>query len=132
MINRIIVMITMLVFLSGCATMFSKNQYRVPVVSTPPAYVTIVDKRTGIFIMARKTPFMADLSSRYSSWKAAKYIVSAKVDGYIPQKKVLRATMSRWVIGDILIEPMSFICLDMYTGRIWNLDTGVDFKLIKK
>jgi hypothetical protein len=112
--------------------MFSKSNYQVPVVSIPPAHVTIVDKRTGTFIMAGETPFMADLSSKYSSWKAARYIVSARVDGYVPREKFLHATMSKWIIGDILMEPISFICLDLFTGKIWNLDTGVDFRLIKK
>lgn len=131
-ISVILGTVTVLIMLSGCATMFSKSHYQVPVMSTPSAHVTIMDKRTGALVMAGETPFIADLSSRYSSWKAAKYIVLAEVDGYKSQKKFLHATMSNWIIGDILMEPISFICLDMYTGMIWNLDKEIDFKLIKK
>jgi uncharacterized protein YceK len=124
-------MITLL--LTGCATMLSKNTYQVPILSEPSAHVTIVDTHTRNVVMTGETPFIATLSSKRSYCNRAQYVVVAEKKGYTSQEKALEASLSAWIVGDILLDwgIISFFCIDANTGNIWNLNEKVNFYLEK-
>jgi uncharacterized protein YceK len=128
-----IVLVIVILFVSGCASIVSKSNYPVSVISYPEgATITIKDKH-GKQIYKGKTPTTVTLKSGAGFFSGASYTVEFKKKGYEPQTVAIEKQMDGWYISNILFGGLiGLLIVDPATGAMWKLPSKVSATLAEK
>ena len=103
--------LTLLILLSGCATIVSGSKQKVTFTSTPAkAKVFVNDVEIGV------TPFEAKLKR-----SVKKHNVKIVLDGYKPYETVLTRKFNGWYIGNIALGGLIGIVVDISTGAVYRI-----------
>ncbi|MCC5854453.1 MAG: hypothetical protein JJU10_02080 [Idiomarina sp.] len=109
---------------TGCSSIISDSEYRVRISSTPSQAWFQIENRRGETIYTGETPDRVTLRSNSSFFRAAKYTVTFRKDGYQEQRIALNATVDGWYFGNILLGHAGIVgafVIDPATGAMWRL-----------
>ncbi len=134
--NRVIstlLVIIVIFFVSGCASIVSKSNYPVSVISDPEgATITIKDK-FGKQIYKGITPTTVTLKSSTGFFSGASYTVEFKKQGYELQTVAIKKQIDGWYIGNILFGGLiGILIVDPATGAMWKLPSEISATLAEK
>jgi uncharacterized protein YceK len=113
-----------MVTLTGCATIVSKSNYEVEIISQDPnATITVMNGEEQVF--RGVSPAIANLPAKKGYFSRAKYeIIYTK--GEYQKVTDLRAGFDPWYLGNILIGGLiGMLIIDPLTGAMWQLPSKV-------
>jgi hypothetical protein len=121
------------IFLTSCASIVSKSQYPVTIMSNPDqAEITIKEMKTGKEIYKGKTPTTLTLSAG-GFYRMRSYIITFQKSGYEPQNTLLRSTLDGWYCGNLIFGGLlGLLVVDPITGAMWRLPPEISVNLNKK
>lgn len=131
--NRIIVILTISIFASSCASIVSKSAYPVYINTTPSgAHVTITDKK-GKEVYKGQSPATVVLNSGAGYFSKAEYQVKITSDGFAEKIVPIAFKLNGWYFGNLLIGGLvGMLIIDPATGAMWKIvDPVVDETLVK-
>jgi hypothetical protein len=122
--KKLVSLVIVVFFLTGCASIVSKSDWPVRIGSTPEgADVTITDVGEGKKVFTGKTPTTVTLSSKGGFFKGKTYSVQVSKEGYTTQTAEIRSTINGWYIGNLLFGGLiGLLIVDPATGAMWTLD----------
>ena len=119
-----LLLITSVLFLSGCASIVSKTTYPISVNSTPSgAKITVKDKK-GADVFTGNTPANFKLKAGAGFFSKASYSVIFEMDGYEAKTVPVNFSLDGWYVGNVLFGGLiGFLIIDPASGAMWKLDT---------
>jgi uncharacterized protein YceK len=114
--------ITLLLLLSGCASIVSDSQYPVSINSNPPgAQVSVLDE-AGAVVFTGKTPTIVTLKSGTSYFNGADYQIIAKSADGQERRESLSSSVDGWYVGNLGFGGLiGFLIVDPLTGAMYKL-----------
>ena len=116
---------SLLLLSTGCASVFSKSRYPVQITSHPSAANFTITNSKGRTVYSGRTPAAVSLRSSEGFFRAAHYSLKFSKIGYEDQIYSIRSTMDGWYVGNIfwgLLSPLGFLIIDPATGAMFRLD----------
>jgi len=110
------------VFLTGCASIVSKNMYPVTLNSHPDGATILIKDESGSQIYKGKTPTTLSLSSGEAYFHPKKYTITFSKTGYEDQTTVIKAGIDGWYFGNLIFGGLvGLLIVDPLTGNMWKL-----------
>lgn len=108
---------------TGCASIVHGGPRTVTVSTVPSgAKATLAKATTGEVISVNTTPFTVALSPKAGYFKGQSYKLKLELPGYTTSEVELKATLSGWYFGNILLGGViGMLIVDPATGSMWNL-----------
>lgn len=121
---------SLFLFMSGCASIVSKWSYPVEIKSNPSqAEFTIVDG-SGKEIYKGVTPATVNLKGKLGYFRWQQYEITFSKEGYCSSSTRLIADVNGWYWGNFLFGGfIGFIIIDPVTGAMWRLPGSVTVNL---
>ncbi|MFH1798510.1 MAG: hypothetical protein ABH844_04110 [Candidatus Omnitrophota bacterium] len=114
--------LAVVIFLTGCASIVSKNMYPVTFNSHPDEATIIIKDETGKQIYKGRTPTTLSLSSGEAYFHPKKYTIMYSKTGYEEQTTEVRAGIDGWYFGNIIFGGLiGLLIVDPLTGNMWKL-----------
>lgn len=129
--TAVVLLCSLLIGTSGCASILGKTQYPVRVTSQPDqADITIVDE-TGAIVFSGKTPTTVTLKTKAGYFKGKDYTVTFTKSGYAKHTAEIRRGTSKWYIfGNLVFGGLvGWLIVDPATGAMWTLQENIDANL---
>ena len=128
-----LLLITVSVFLSSCATIFGRSSYPVAIDTNPPGVdVSITDKK-GREVYKGKSPATVVLKSSAGYFSKAEYQVRLSSVGYAEQVVPVNYKINGWYFGNVLVGGLlGMLVVDPATGAMWKLDTPPIYVTLNK
>lgn len=121
--KSVFTLITIILLLPSCASMFSKTLYPISISSTPSeARITITDKK-GVVIYAGNTPATIKLKAGSEYFSQAQYQVRFEKPGYDTKIVPVVFKLDGWYWANILNGVIGLLIVDPLTGAMFKLDT---------
>ena len=120
--KRILILLTLGVLFSGCATMRSKSIYSIPISTTPEKAMIIVTDIKGKEIISTQSPDTLVLKSSEKYFKRAEYLVEVSQGGYQTKKEPLYFVMDGKYLQNVFLSffmPIGFLLIDPVSGAMW-------------
>ena len=119
-----LMILTVPVLFSGCATIFGRTSYPVSISTDPnAANISITDKK-GREIYKGQSPVTVTVKSGAGYFSKAEYQVKISANGYAEQVAPINFKLNGWYFGNILIGGvLGMLFIDPLTGAMWQLDT---------
>lgn len=115
-------LLTLILAVSGCASIVSKSSYPVAVSSEPSGATVMIKNKQGVEIHKGTTPFTVTLPSGQGYFGPGDYILDYQMEGYQPKHTVMQAGLNGWYIGNIIFGgAIGFLIVDPLTGAMWKL-----------
>lgn len=131
--SRIAVVLAVVIFLTGCASIVGKNMYPVTINSHPDEATIIIKDESGKQMYKGKTPTTLTLSSGEAYFHAKRYTITFSKAGYEDQTTEIKAGLSGWYWGNILFGGViGLLIVDPLTGNMWKLPTETTITLAEK
>lgn len=125
------VILVVLLFVSGCASIVSKSEWPVDVTSNPSGATCTVKNRDGKVIKTAITPAGFMLKSGDGYFKRASYTFSFEKEGYQPASAEMTAGLNGWYWGNIIFGGLiGMLAVDPGTGAMWDLEESVSGTLV--
>ncbi len=120
--KKILLAVALSVSLTGCATIFSKNQYPVNISSSPEGASYTITNRAGQTIQQGMTPETITLKSSAGYFKGERYLLTFNKPGHEQQQFTLESGISGWYAGNILFGGLlGLLIIDPATGAMFTL-----------
>ncbi len=133
-LNLAIVLISSLIYLSGCATIVSKNLYPVNISSNPTGAEISIKNSAGEVVFTGTTPSTITLKTRAGYFRGEDYSVSFKKEGFASHSAVIeRGIDGFYLLGNLVIGGLvGWVIVDPATGAMWTLnDLHIDMDPLK-
>ncbi|MCY7315610.1 MAG: hypothetical protein LH480_08315 [Rubrivivax sp.] len=128
--TRAATVLTAVVSLSACATIFNGQTQPVSFQSVPEGAAITVTNRAGEKVHSGMTPVSLTLKRGAGYFKSETYTVSYSKDGFAPQEITVTGTMSGWYIGNILFGGfIGMLAVDPVTGAMYYFPDAVNAQL---
>jgi len=115
-----------LVALSGCASIVSKSQYNVAVNSVPEGADFLIKDKSGRKVHSGRTPQTVSLNSDAGFFQGQTYQVDLSKEGYANTSTTLDSSINGWYWGNILFGGLvGLLIVDPATGAMWKLNDHV-------
>ncbi|MBQ7190058.1 MAG: SHOCT domain-containing protein [Kiritimatiellae bacterium] len=124
----------LVLFTAGCASIFSRSRYQIPLRSNVDGTLVTVRDRSGNICATERTPATVTLKSGSGYFSRGKYTFTFEKAGYYSDTQQLSAQMSGWYFGNLIIGGLpGLVIIDPITGAMFNLDeTPVNAHLVCK
>ena len=123
-------LLAVIVLMSGCASIVSKNVYPVNISSTPNGATFTVTDRNGLQVQRGTTPQVIQLKASSGYFKGQKYEILVSKEGFEDQSYTLSSSVDGWYWGNILIGGLiGMLAVDPATGAMYKLPDSVDVTL---
>lgn len=122
-------------FLTGCASFVGKNMFPLTINSNPDGANIVIQDERGKKMFSGTTPTTVTLGAGEAYFHRKTYNITFSKPGYAEQHAVVRATLSGWYFGNILLMEIGVIgalIVDPLTGKMWKLPTEVSADLSQK
>jgi len=130
---KIICVVFLAFFLTGCASIISKNMYPVSINSTPTGATVLIEDEDGKQIYKGKTPATITLEAGKSYFDAREYEVTFSLIGYENQIAVIKPKIDGWYFGNILIGGLiGMLIVDPITGAMWKLPSDLNVNMAEQ
>lgn len=115
--------VTAMLALPSCATIFSHSAYPIAIKSTPEgATISITDKR-GLLVYKGETPAYIKLRTSDGYFSKENYEVTFRMDGYQDRTVPITFRIDGWYFGNVLIGGViGLLIVDPLTGAMWKID----------
>ena len=106
----------------GCATIVHSGPRAISIASTPAGAKVSIYDRSNTLVQTSTTPFVAQLSTRYSYFKGQKYRLVFELPGHAPAEVNLESELSGWYLGNLVFGGLiGMLIVDPMTGAMYNL-----------
>lgn len=113
--------LSLLMALSGCATVITGPKQPVNINSIPPNAIFTITNEQGTIVQTGTTPEMVVLNSGKPYFNSESYVVNYK-KGDMVGKSVIDTTINKWYFGNILLGGfVGMLIIDPLTGAMWDL-----------
>jgi hypothetical protein len=111
-------------FLSGgCASIVHAGNRNVTISSDPPGAKASVSRTGGEVVSVQTTPCTVSLDPKGGYFKGQSYTLTLDLAGYRSTTVELRASLSGWYFGNILLGGLiGMVVVDPLTGSMWNIE----------
>ena len=118
-----LLVVLMIAFFSGCASIVSKSEYPISISSTPQAADISILNRARESVFTGKTPTTVTLKAGAGYFKGENYNVTFKKEGYNPHTAQIERGVDGWYIaGNIFFGGLiGWLIVDPATGAMWTL-----------
>ena len=119
-----VLILTVPVLFSNCATIFGRTSYPVSISTNPTAADISITNKNGKEIYKGQSPATVTLKSGAGYFSKAEYKVKISTNGYAEQVVPVNFKLNGWYFGNILIGGLlGMLVIDPLTGAMWQLDT---------
>ncbi len=128
----IAVLVSPVLFLTGCASIVGKNVFPLTINSNPDGANILIKDEKDKKVFTGITPTTVTLGAGEAYFHAKTYNITFSKTGYAEQHVVVKATLSGWYFGNIFLGGFGVIgCLivDPLTGKMWKLPAEVSANL---
>ncbi len=118
-----IVIICLVSFGLGCASMVSGSLSKVSISSDPtPAKFKVYDDWNRV-VQQGKTPAMVGLERGQGFFQRARYRIETEAEGCDPASAMLNGSINPWYFGNAIFGGfLGFFIIDPLNGAMWKLD----------
>lgn len=111
---------------NGCASIVSRSEWPVMVVSDPLGAAVTVRNEQGAVIWTAVTPASIMLRSGDGYFSKAHYTLNFEKEGYETASRQLSASVNNWYWGNIIFGGLiGMLAVDPGTGAMWKIDDFV-------
>ena len=103
--------VSLLFFQTGCASIVSGKSQDVSIRSNPPGAAVEIDGMS-----MGKTPFTTELRRK------KRHQIKVIKEGYLEESRVTKKGFNWWFAGNVLIGGIIGIIIDFATGAVYNVD----------
>ncbi len=122
--KKVIAMLVITIFLTGCASIVGQSLFPVTINSNPTEANVVIKDDKGMNVFTGKTPTTVTLAAGESYFHAKVYDLTFSKPGFAEQHSQIRAEISGWYFGNILFGGLiGFLIVDPITGKMWKLPT---------
>lgn len=122
--------VSMMLFLSGCATIFGDRYNHVNLTTTPAGAEYEVRNGADAVVASGVTPNLVKLKSSAGYFKRGSYTVLFRKPGYEDVQVPLTASMRGMYWGNLLVGgPIGMLIVDPASGAMWALPRAVTGEL---
>ncbi|MFM7605832.1 MAG: hypothetical protein ACKO8Z_11640 [Prosthecobacter sp.] len=108
--------------LTGCATIFNRNQKNINVTSTPSGLNFEIKDRGGLVVYRGTTPTTVKLSTSYGYFKSQNYTLNATRNGKVVGTRTIDARVTPWYWGNFILGGLlGLVVIDPLTGSMFTL-----------
>jgi uncharacterized protein YceK len=108
--------------LSGCASIVHSGPRSISVSSTPAGATVSIYDRKDTLVEKNTTPFVAQLSTKYSYFQGQRYRLVFELPGHAPAEVKLEPTVSAWYFANLVFGgAIGMLIVDPITGAMFNL-----------
>ena len=126
------VVILLVSFLLGCASIVSESYWPVRIRTKPVGAKCLVSKGNGTPVHRGETPMTINLSSSNFPFWPATYTVKCSKIGYLDSSSEFSAFLNPWYAGNIVIGGLiGLLIVDPLTGAMWRLSETHIVNLVK-
>jgi len=119
--------------LSGCASIVSKSNWPLTVVTNPEGVKIEISNRDGLVIYSGLTPASLTLKSGSTFFMKESYRVKMSFDGFSDRIIPLECNLNGWYFGNILFGGLiGILIVDPATGAMYRLERGYIFESFEK
>ena len=115
--------------LSGCATLFSKSDYPVTILSEPTRMDVVITRSDGQIVHEDTTPATVTLSASKGFFQGESYTIELVRDGAVVGRTKLNSRIDAWFFVNLVhITPERAVfglLIDPLTGSMWALKKEV-------
>ncbi|USD62145.1 hypothetical protein J4N45_05020 [Vibrio sp. SCSIO 43140] len=109
-------------YLSGCATIVSKDTYPLNIASQPTQARYEIKNEDGTTIDQGTTPSTITLNASNGFFDGADYTITYTKDGFEPVTHTITSKVDGWYVGNILFGGfIGLLIVDPATGAMWKL-----------
>lgn len=106
----------LLLFITGCATIFNGTSEEVSIQSNPEKAKIVVKNHLGVEIFNGKTPAVVKLPSK------REYIISISLEGYNEATVPVTQSFNGLFLGNIFCGGIIGMIIDYANGAMWDLE----------
>jgi len=118
----VVAMIGACTVMTGCATIVHSGPRAISVASTPPGAKVSVYDRSNTLVQTNATPFVAQLNTKYSYFKAQTYRLVFEMPAHATAEVNLNSSLSGWYFGNLVFGGLiGMLIVDPLTGAMYNL-----------
>lgn len=126
LLNRTLVAASVVVALSGCATIFNSESQAVKVHSAPEGAAVVIANSSGEKVHTGTTPFTVTLKRGAGYFKPESYTLTFTKDGFPTREVKIEGTISGWYFGNLLLGGIiGMLAVDPVTGAMYALPESV-------
>ncbi len=131
--KKILFIISIIVLLTGCASIVSKSRWPFSVDSDPSGAKVIITNKKGREVFRGRTPTVTRLKSGAGFFAKESYTVKLQLDGYETKEIIVDCKLNGWYFGNILIGGLlGLLIIDPATGAMYRLkQDGISEELNK-
>lgn len=123
---HLVLIATLLITSTQCASIVSKSKYPVLINSDPTAAEISITDRKGDIIFTGKTPAAVALNSGAGFFMKAKYIIKYTKPGYDEINIPIEATLDGWYFGNFGFGGLiGFLIVDPATGAMYKINEEI-------
>lgn len=127
------VLLTIAIFLGGCATFVGPSIYPLDIRTYPPGAHVVITDRWGDSVFDGTTPATARLKPAAGYMRRAKYTLRISMPGYAEQTFPIKFVINEWYVGNLFIGGLiGWLIIDPMTGCMWKLETPPINTTLKK
>ena len=121
-LTKFILLCTIVVSVSSCATIFTATKYQVSFNTTPDGADITIENRDGKVIFEGVTPTTVRLKSSAGYMKKEEYIITFTKNGYAQKIVNISANLDGWYIGNILLGGfIGMLIVDPASGAMYKI-----------
>jgi len=118
--------ILLIVICSGCASIVSKSNWPLTVISTPSGAKVEITNIDGELAYSGTTPATMKLKSGAGYFSKQSYKVKLTMDGFGEKIIPVECKLNGWYIGNLVFGGLiGFLIVDPLTGAMYQLDAKV-------
>jgi hypothetical protein len=118
--RRITVVLILLVWSPGCASIISGRTSQVKIDSHPRGAHVSVRDHEGSQVAQASTPATVELKRGRTWLRPARYTATISKPGYQPAQVPIRSTLNPWLFGNIILGGPVGLAVDGTTGAGWK------------
>ena len=124
--QRTLIAASIVLALSGCASIFNGPSQAVTIQSVPEGAAITVTNRSGEKIHAGTAPVTLTLKRGAGYFKSETYTVAFSKDGFAAKELTITGTMSGWYIGNLIFGGViGMLAIDPVTGAMYSFPESV-------
>ena len=122
-IKMVIIGVLTIFVMAGCASIVSKSQWPINIVSSPDQANVSISERDQGKIHEGKTPMMVTLSSKGGYFRSRVYTVTVSKEGFSDKTVVISGNLNPWYVGNLVFGGLiGLLIVDPLTGAMWTLE----------
>jgi len=128
-----IVLVALLSALSGCASIVSKSNWPLNIVTNPKGAKVEISDRYGFVVYNGVTPASLSLKSGSDYFMKESYSIKLSLDGFADRVIPLECRINGWYFGNLFIGGLiGMLIVDPLTGAMFKLDKDYIYESFEK